>query len=123
MLDRRQFRCICSAYIRIYHVAYVSWSEVPRMKRPRLRASVLGCIATLTLAFISISPLFQSTSLALAAGAISGTVYRDYNANGARDAVEPQFAGIIVTAFDSSGVVRGTTTTVRCSGAGAGVDT
>ncbi|MBC8160676.1 MAG: carboxypeptidase regulatory-like domain-containing protein, partial [Roseiflexaceae bacterium] len=59
---------------------------------------------------------------ALAAGTITGTVYRDYNASGARDAIEPQIAAITVTAYDASNVARGAATTVRCTAAGAGVD-
>lgn len=53
-----------------------------------------------------------------ASGTITGTVYIDYNANGARDttgvspnpAVDTGIAGIVVTAYDSAGVNRGTAT-------------
>src|SRR5262245_57341430 len=86
----------------------------------RLRWSIAG-LSTL-IAFGVIGSLWL-VPRAQAAGTITGTVYRDYNANGVRNAVEPQFAGIIVTGYDAAGVVRGTATTVRCSGVGAGVDT
>ncbi|MEW6126182.1 MAG: C25 family cysteine peptidase [Acidobacteriota bacterium] len=54
-----------------------------------------------------------------AAGNISGTVYRDFNANGTRDtsgtapnlAIDSGVQGVVVTAYDSSGTQRGTTTT------------
>jgi uncharacterized repeat protein (TIGR01451 family) len=34
---------------------------------------------------------------------ITGTVYRDFNASGARDALEPPVAGIVVTAYNQAG--------------------
>lgn len=54
-----------------------------------------------------------------AAGTITGTVYKDYNANGAMNttgatpnfAIDAGVAGVVVTAYDGAGVVRGTATT------------
>lgn len=48
---------------------------------------------------------------ALAAGAISGTVYRDFNLNAIREATEPGVAGVTVTAFNAAGAQSGTATT------------
>ncbi|MGB0384481.1 MAG: SdrD B-like domain-containing protein, partial [Ardenticatenaceae bacterium] len=42
---------------------------------------------------------------------VSGAVFRDYNANGARDSREPGVAGITVTAYDASGATVDSTTT------------
>ncbi len=54
-----------------------------------------------------------------ASGTITGTVYIDYNMNGTFDssgaapdyAIDSGISGIVVTAYDSSGTVRGTATT------------
>lgn len=54
-----------------------------------------------------------------AAGTITGTVYLDYNMNGANDtagtspnlAIDSGVSGVVVTAYDSSGTQRGTATT------------
>ncbi len=55
---------------------------------------------------------FGSTPTANAAGDISGTVYRDYNANGTMDSGESGIAGITVTAYDAAGSQQGTATTI-----------
>lgn len=52
-----------------------------------------------------------SLPVALAAGTISGTVYRDFNLNGARDGGEVGVAGVTVSAFDRAGASQGTATT------------
>lgn len=52
----------------------------------------------------------MSLPVARAAGTISGTVYRDFNLNGARDAGEVGVAGVTVTAFDGGGASQGTAT-------------
>jgi hypothetical protein len=49
------------------------------------------------------------------AGQVSGTVFRDFNGNGTRESAEPLVAGIIVTAFTSSGTQCGTATTTSAS--------
>jgi hypothetical protein len=81
---------------------------------------MLGFIAVLALIVISILPLVQSTPSALAAGTIAGVVFNDYNANGVMDtsastsptiAIDTGVAGVTVTAYDSAGVQRGTSTT------------
>lgn len=44
-------------------------------------------------------------------GQVSGTVFRDYNINGIKDANEPVIAGVTVTAYSTSGVCGTTTST------------
>lgn len=65
-----------------------------------------------------------------AAGVFTGTVFRDYNANGAQDSREPGVGGVRVTFYDSSNTVPQNngfidTFAVVCAGAGvpAGSDT
>jgi hypothetical protein len=54
----------------------------------------------------------DSTQAASAAtGTVTGTVFRDFNANGNRDALEPGEAGIAVRAVDSAGTEVGSTAT------------
>lgn len=59
--------------------------------------------------------LFWQTPVAQAAtctgGAITGLAFRDYNANGAREAAEPGIAGIVVTAYDAAGTTAACETT------------
>lgn len=67
--------------------------------------------------FVSFSSLTRTSS---ANGTISGTVYIDYNMNGARNtsgaapnyAVDTGVAGVTVTAYDSTGAVSGSTVTM-----------
>ena len=64
---------------------------------------------SLVLLTLLLSP--SSTSPAQAqACAISGLVFRDYNASGARDALEPGQANILVTAYDAANVAIATAT-------------
>ncbi|MFN0109510.1 MAG: SdrD B-like domain-containing protein [Blastocatellia bacterium] len=55
-------------------------------------------------------------------GTISGTVFRDFNADGVQNSVTAEIGvgGITVTAYDSAGVVRGSATSFayQCIGAG-----
>lgn len=44
-------------------------------------------------------------------GTLSGSAFRDYSADGARGALEPGEAGIVVTAYDATGATVGTATT------------
>jgi hypothetical protein len=55
---------------------------------------------------------FPSAPSVQAAGPISGVVFRDFNANGIREANEIGVPGITVTAYDDAGVVQGSTTTI-----------
>ena len=48
-----------------------------------------------------------------AAQTISGTLFRDYNADGTNAAGEPGVAGITVTAYDSTGAVARATGDTR----------
>jgi hypothetical protein len=81
--------------------------------------------AVLTTAIL-VAPFVISRQTARAAGSVTGTVYQDFNDNGARDtgsvvsnngfgtyvtAVDRGLAGVTVTAYDSTGVNRGSTAT------------
>lgn len=55
----------------------------------------------ITGAIMGMTPTAQAA--ACSGSGITGTVFRDYNANGAQDANEPGIAGIVVTAYDSGG--------------------
>lgn len=70
--------------------------------------------------FICIFALFQplpftsaKAQAACAGSAISGAAFRDYNANGVRDALEPGLAGITITAYDATGGSVACTTTAN----------
>ncbi len=73
-----------------------------------------AAIAVFFAMFLSVLPIAKVD----AAGTISGTIYIDYNMNGARDtsgtaptyAVDAGIGGVTITAYDSSGTQRGTTT-------------
>ncbi len=51
-----------------------------------------------------------------ASGTISGTVFRDFDANGSKGSTEPGLAGVTVNVYDSAGANRGSGTT-NASGA------
>ena len=62
-------------------------------------------------------PMMQAAQPAQAAGSITGIVFQDFNSNGTRDtsgangtAVDIGMAGITISAYDASGVLRGSTT-------------
>ena len=74
----------------------------------QLAASVTAAAASLMLA--------GNPPVALAAGAITGTVFQDANANGAQDGAEAGLAGITVTAWQSGTLPISTTTTTDASG-------
>ena len=84
----------------------------------RMLAAWMVIIATVLPSVAAAAPLAAPAAAPLAqpeSGTVTGTVFRDYNANGTRDNTtafkEPTLAGVIVTAYDSAGVARGTTTT------------
>ena len=58
--------------------------------------------------FFFFSGLFWAPSVF---GQVSGTVFRDYNANGQKDANEPLVEGIVVNAFNTTGALCATVTT------------
>ena len=67
-----------------------------------------------SLVLLSLLLMLMATSLSLAApsgGVYDGVAYRDYNANGSQDTLEPGIEGITVTAYDSDGVEQGSATT------------
>ena len=62
---------------------------------------------------IAITGLPVFTQTALAAGPVSGTVFRDYNGNGLRDTsnpTEPGVGGVVVNAYNTAGGLAGTAT-------------
>ena len=70
--------------------------------------------ATGTAAFaLSASEEWRAVTVALRplTGVITGLVFRDYDADGARDSLEPGVAGVTVTAYDTAGTAVATTTT------------
>ncbi|MDQ1449362.1 MAG: hypothetical protein QOC79_2333, partial [Actinomycetota bacterium] len=75
--------------------------------RSRSRLVVAPLILVLGLAAVGDSTHEASA----AAGAVSGTVFRDFNANGSRDTREPGEAGIVVRAVDRAGTEVGSTAT------------
>jgi len=76
-------------------------------KRLRLLISLVSVFVTLFGASIPVlaRPAKQANCV------ITGTVYRDFNASGTRDALEPPVAGIVVTAYGRTGSVIQSTTT------------
>lgn len=84
------------------------------LKRSLVAALLLG------VAIFVLSHLGAPGRIAYAAGAVTGTVYRDYNANGVRDTREPGLGGITVRAFNAAGgIVASATTNPVCISAGA----
>lgn len=78
--------------------------------RPR-RARALGALAA-TAALTSALSLATGASPAAALdGTLSGTAFRDYSADGRRDALEPGEPGVGVTVYDATGASVGTATT------------
>jgi uncharacterized repeat protein (TIGR01451 family) len=72
-----------------------------------LPASLLVLLALLTV------------QVAFAAGTVTGTVFRDFNANGTQDAGEPGAGGVTITAYGPAGNVLATAVSfpTRCFGA------
>ena len=61
--------------------------------------------------FISTSFAARASTHAASAYTVNGTVFNDYNQNGAQDSQEPGLNGIVVTAYDASNQQVATTTT------------
>jgi uncharacterized repeat protein (TIGR01451 family) len=72
--------------------------NVPTRARALRRLAVAGVVAGMVVPTV-------------ANAAISGTAFRDYDADGTRDAREPGITGIAVTALDDAGAVVATATT------------
>ena len=87
---------------------------------------LLGRIARIVLAFAIVTggfPHLWDATPAAAAGAITGTVFQDYNDNGIKDtgsyayggtaasAIDSGVTSVTITAYDTSGAAVGTTTT------------
>lgn len=64
-------------------------------------------------------PTTPAQAATCSGSAITGLAFRDYNANGTRDATEPGIAGIVVTAYDTSGTAASCETTAT---GGYGID-
>ncbi|MGL5829363.1 MAG: SdrD B-like domain-containing protein, partial [Angustibacter sp.] len=83
------------------------------MARTTLRLIAAGTTMALTAMFGAITSLPAAQA---APGPLSGTVFRDYNANGARNtatgpaAVDPGLPGVTVQAYGPSGALVGSTT-------------
>ena len=72
----------------------------------RKRTVLIGAAAILAASPLAASQLADG---AVTAGTVKGLVFRDYNANGAREVVEPGQAGITVRAVSSAGAVIAST--------------
>ncbi|MEZ4670818.1 MAG: SdrD B-like domain-containing protein [Anaerolineae bacterium] len=57
---------------------------------------------------LTVTMLLSVQGLTLAAGTITGIVFRDYNANGIQDAREPGVGNVNILAYDSTGAAVGT---------------
>jgi protocatechuate 3,4-dioxygenase beta subunit len=90
-------------------------------KTVRILAALMVALATVLPTVVTAAPTTAPAAAPLAqpeTGTISGTVFRDYNANGTQQTWansgntfnEPGIAGITVTAYDSGGTVAGSTT-------------
>ncbi|WP_164689784.1 SdrD B-like domain-containing protein [Herpetosiphon llansteffanensis] len=77
---------------------------------PRYSFSTLVVCCSLLVA-LAITMLPNAGSVAYAAATISGRAYRDYNANGVIDSLEPGLSGVTVTVYNASNAVVGTATT------------
>lgn len=77
-----------------------------RQKRENRQLWWIGSLLILA-AFLLFQP---GTTAVHADGAISGTVFRDFNSNGVLDANEPGIGGITVTAVTDTGATAATTT-------------
>jgi hypothetical protein len=77
-------------------------------KSNKIWKQLLGIASLLLLVFLLLAQ--PGTAPVLADGSISGTVFRDFNANGVWDANEPGIGGIVVTAVSDTGDTQTTTT-------------
>ena len=76
------------------------------MKRTLFKSR--SCIRYIWLVLIITFVLMSSVSTVVkAVGTVTGTVFRDYNANGVQDADEPGVAGVTVNAYGAAGLVAG----------------
>jgi hypothetical protein len=78
----------------------------PQLWAPAAPALLIGLLAAVLAALFTGLPttLVPAASAADCGGsAVTGTAFRDYNANGTRDALEPGIGGIVVTATGANG--------------------
>ena len=78
----------------------------PQLWAPAAPALLIGLLAAVLAALLTGLPttLVPAASAANCGGsAVTGTAFRDYNANGTRDAREPGIGGIVVTATGANG--------------------
>ena len=87
----------------------------PQYWAPAAPALLIGLLAAALAALFTGLPTTlvptAASAAACAGSAVTGTVFRDYNANGARDALEPGIGGIVVTATSANGGSVSCTTT------------
>lgn len=91
--------------------------------RDTLKRSLVAALLLGTAIFV-LSHLGAPGKIAFAAGTITGTVFQDFNEDGVFNTTastgiskDLHLAEVTVTAYDSAGTVRGSTTTVRCTAA------
>lgn len=73
--------------------------------KKRTRAIFLPILLCLTLVLV-----VSVSGVAHAAGTVTGIVFRDYNANGTKDANEPGVGGVTINAYGAAGTIVATTT-------------
>jgi uncharacterized repeat protein (TIGR01451 family) len=76
----------------------------------RKRTVLIGTAAALAVSPLIAVNMAERADAVVSAGTVKGLVFRDYNANGARDGAEPGQAGITVRAVAASGAVVASTT-------------
>jgi hypothetical protein len=85
-----------------------SINPIIKLNRVRRTGIIIWCSVS-TLLSIFFGPWIAVPTIAQNLDTVAGTVFRDYNANGVRDAREPGVGGITVTAYDTNGIVDQTT--------------
>ena len=93
--------------------ALPSDEPVGRPRRDRsvvTRVAVLAAVLAIALAGLVAVPAVH------ASGTLSGVVFRDYDADGARGSHEPGVGGVTVTAYDADGVAAGSIATCSATG-------
>ncbi|MEM9293854.1 MAG: SdrD B-like domain-containing protein [Acidobacteriota bacterium] len=84
---------------------------------PSLHRGLARCGLLVSCGLILAALLAASALPAFAAGTVTGTVFRDYDADGADDgAFEPGVGGLTVTAYDAAGAVAGSIATCSATG-------
>ncbi len=77
----------------------------------RLLCYSIGIAIVGAIVMLAITPAQSAYAAACGGSAITGKAFRDYNANGIQDALEPGIVGIVVTAFAVDGTTAACETT------------